>query len=648
MSAPMVMRRATVQRPGPSTDPNQHMYPGSSSQQMAYPRTKAVAGGIGSAYSHVGYSRTPGVPDPSSHAYTPSPLGQVPIYNQPAIAVHQQMPPADMHMVHYPPAMMSHAALPMANQQMYPQRAQPYQFPQQPPPQQQFPPQQYPPPQPQQLPPQQPQVAIQQHHQAPVGQHPAALTSFIPSQLACRGSLAKNPLMRDINKLKSFSAKDYTTRPTLLAEADSRQLAKKNMPGLGGATSHSYQPEVPPPIQQQPPPPLPEPQHQQHQSFRPHDQGDYRDQADHYPRSNRYEAPHHSRSRSCQVYDDEDNDYSSVSSRTSGRRHTSARRNGDHGPTRRHRHDHADNTYGSEYGERPRHRESRQMPPPPSSHGRRALEQRRQPRRNDRYHEHYEHYDYEDRSERYARDYYDDYDDDEEFDERYGDRYDHQQAGPGFARRRDAQGRTRTSDMRMGRARAEAVWASPYGSRGSMPGRHGHYGRPRLVRLDDPRDADSIIIRSSPPHTSKAGSSDSESLLVLEHGKPRSQFGRILANLKRQTAGFAPVSPKATVHSVQIRGSKVAGAHRAADGQIVEMKSEIEDNDDVVNVTASAVPEGAIASTPPTESMEQDASEQPLQTVETTDAVEDNGSTDEAPSPPPTPIAVSAVPVAAT
>ncbi|KAJ2883934.1 hypothetical protein H4R27_002432 [Coemansia aciculifera] len=667
MSAPMVMRRATIQQPGPGTGQNQHhMYPGSSSQQMAYPRSKAAAGGIGSAYSHVGYSRTPGMPDPSSHAYTPSPLGQVPVYSQPAIAIHQQMPPADMHTTQYPPAMMNHTGMPMANQQLYPQRVQPYQLPQQPLPQQyppqqflpphpqtqQFPPQQFPPPQ--QLPQLQPQ-ATTQHQHAPVGQHPAALASFIPSQLACRGSMAKNPLMRDINKLKDFSAKDYTTRPTLLAEVDSRQQARKNMPGLGGTTSHSYQPEAPPPIQQQPLPPLPEPQPQQHQSFRPHDQGEYRDhhdQANHYPRPNRYEASYHNRSRSCQIFDDEDNDYSSVSSRTSGHRRHGAGRNGSHGPTRRHRYDHVDNAYGSEYGERLRRREFRQVAPPPSSHDRRVVEQRRQPRRNARYYE-YEHHDYEERSETYARDYYDDLDDDEDFDERYGDRYDHRLADPGSARRRDAQRQPCASDVRVGRARGEARWASPYSSRGNTHGRHGYHTRPRLVHLDDPRDGDSVIIRSSPPPIGKASGSDSESLLVLEHGKPRSQFGRILANLKRQTTGFTPMSPKATVHSVQIREAKVIGGQRAADGRIIEVKSENED--EVESMPASALPEanvvvdtGNAAPILPTEPAEQNASEQPLQTVATTETAVDNDNSAEAHPAPPTPVATSVVPVAAT
>ncbi|KAJ2108191.1 hypothetical protein GGI16_001231 [Coemansia sp. S142-1] len=673
MSAPMVMRRATIQQPGPSIGLNQHhMYPGSSPQQMAYPRSKVAAGGVSSTYNHVGYSRTPGMPDPSSHAYTPSPLGQMPVYSQPAIAIQQQMPPADVHMAQYPPPMVNHAGMPMANQQLYPQRVQPYQLLQQPLPQQfpaqQFLPQQHPPhqfpqqqfPPPQQLPQLQPQ-ATTQHPLAPVGQHPAALASFIPSQLACRGSMSKNPLMRDINKLKSFSAKDYTSRPTLLAEVDSRQQARKNMPGLGGTTSHSYQPEVPPPIQQQPLPPLPEPQPQQHQSFRQHDQGEYRDhrdQGDHYPRPNRYEASYHNRSRSCQIFDDEENDHSSVSSHTSGQRYHGAGRNGSHGPMRRHRYDHVDNTYGSEYGERLRHRENRQVAPPPSSHGRRVLEQRRQPRRNARYYEQYEHHDYEERSETYARDYYDDLDDDEEFDERYGGRYDHRLASSGSARRRDAhrdaQRRPCASDVRVGRTRGEAGWASPYSSRGSTHVRHGYHNRSRLVHLDDPRDGDSIVIRSSPPPTGKTSGSDSESLLVLEHGKPRSQFGRILANLKRQTTGFAPMSPKATVHSVQIREAKVTGAQRVADGRIVEMKSENDDDVEVESLPASALPEANVvvdrgndAPTPPTEPTEQGDPEQPSQIATTSVAVVDIVDKAEDPPVPPTPASTNAVSVAA-
>ncbi|KAJ2493824.1 hypothetical protein IWW37_000210 [Coemansia sp. RSA 2050] len=462
--------------------------------------------------------------------------------------------------------------------------------------------------------------------------------------------------MRDINKLKSFSAKDYTARPTLLAEVDSRQQAKKNMPGLGGTTSHSYQPEVPPPIQQQPQPPMPEPQHQQYQPFRPHDQADYRDPADHYPRSNIYEAPYHSRSRSCRIFDDEENDYSSVSSRTSGQRYHGVRRSGASGPMRRHRYDHVDNTYGSEYGERLRHRELRQMAPPPSSHSRRMLEQRRQPHRSNRYYDHHEHYDYEERSERYARDYYNDFDDYEEFDERYSDHYDHRRASSGLARRRDAQRRPRASDVRVGcTTRGEVGWASSYSTRGMNHGRHGYHSRPRVVRLDDPRDGDSIIFRSSPAPSGKGDSSDSESLLVLEHGKPRSQFGRILATLKRQTTGFAPLSPKATVHRVQMREAKVAGAQRVVNGRIVEVKSEHGDNGETESVPASALPEndeiaGAVdvasaPPAPPAEHAEQDPSEQLLKAVVTTDAIAEDGNEAETP---PVPVAAGVVKVAAT
>ncbi|KAJ2703709.1 hypothetical protein H4218_000175 [Coemansia sp. IMI 209128] len=660
MSAPVVMRRATIQQPGPGVGLNQHgVYPGSSPQQMAYPRGKALAGGIGSAYSHVGYSRTPAMLDPSLHAYTPSPLGQVPVYSQPAAASYQQMPPADMHMAHYPPPMMGHAGMPMANQQQYPQRVQPHPFPQQQLPQQfapqQPPPQQFqPPPQlPQQLPQPHPQPQQQPQQQGSVGQHPAALASFIPTQLACRGSLAKNPLMRDINKLKSFSAKDYTSRPTLLAEVDSRQQAKKNMPGLGGTTSHSYQPEAPPPTQQ-PQPPMPEPQYQQYQPFRPHDHADYRDPADHYPRSNIYEAPYHNRSRSGRIFDDEENDYSSVSSRTSGLRHHETRRGGGSGPMRRHRYDHVDNTYGSEYGERLRSREQRQMAPPPSSHSRRVVEQRRQPRRSNRYHEeHHERYDYEGRSDRYARDYYDDYDDDEEFDERYNDYYDHRRASSGLARRHDAQRRPHASDIRVGRTnRSEVGWASSYSTRGIAHGRHGYHSRPRVVRLDDPRDGDSIIFRSSPAPSGKGDSSDSESLLVLEHGKPRSQFGRILATLKRQTTGLAPLSPKATVHRVQIREAKVAGAQRVVNGRIVEVKSENEDNGETESAPESALPENNVAAgtvdgapATPAEPAEQVSPKQSVDAAVATDAIAADEIVAETP---PTPVTAGAATVAVT
>ncbi|KAJ2331130.1 hypothetical protein GGI00_003394 [Coemansia sp. RSA 2681] len=545
--------------------------------------------------------------------------------------------------------MMSHSGMPMASQPAYPRRApqhQPQQQPQQPQPQQHLPPQQFL--QQQQYPQHQPAVPQASLSQQPAAsQQQTALASFIPSQLACRGSLAKNPLMRDINKLKDFSAKDYTAGPTLLAEVDSRQQAKRNLPGLGGATSHSYQPEILPPAPQlqQPLPPPPEPQHQQ--PYRPYDQADYRDQVEHYPRPDRYEASyHHHRSRSCQNFDEEDVDYSSVSSRTSGWRYHGAKHGGGHKPKKSHRYDHA---YGSEHGAMQRAREFRQMASPPSSHGRRAPEWRHQRRQDDR---HYERYGYEERPEAYAREYYDEFDDDDdELDERYGGRYDHRPTGPDYPRRRDAQRRPRIDDVRVDRARHEPIWTPPYHGRGSASGRHGYHSRPQLANLDDPRDGDSIIIRSSRPPTGKAGSSDSESLLVLEHGKPRSQFGRILANLKRQTAPFAPMSPKATVHNVQIKEAKVAEARRAADRRIVEVRSENEDDSE--SLPASAVPE-----------VEADGSGQPSQTVAATvvaagdedDVIEETrivttGDEDdivEATPVPPTPVMASAVPVAAT
>ncbi|KAJ2908939.1 hypothetical protein GGI21_002382, partial [Coemansia aciculifera] len=524
MSAPVVMRGAIQPQPGPPpgiVQSHHNGYPGGPAQHMVYPRGNAVAGGMGSMYSNVGYSRAQVMPP--DHAYTPSPLGQVPIYGQPAMVNYQQQHQQQQQLP--PPAMM--------NQQMYPQRVPQYQ----PPPQQQLAP---------------PQQFMQQHQQllvpqATLPQQPpavqqAALASFIPSQLACRGSLAKNPLMRDINKLKSFSAKDYTARPTLLAEVDSRQLAKKSMPGLGGTTSHSYQPAIPPTAQQQPQQPLPLPLEQQHIPFRAHEQADYRDQVDHYPRPDRYEVPYDQhRSRSCQNFAEDDDDYSSVSSRNSNRRYHDSKRagGGGHKSRRPRRHDHA---YDNDKSLVHRSRDSRQIPPPPSSHGRRALGRRPQRRHNSRYHEHY---DYEERSEAYARDNYDDFDDedDEEYDERYGDRYDRRPAGPGYHGRHDSQRRPRLADMYADRSRRDPRWTPPYHGRGRDDY---HHGRPRFAHLDDPRDGDSIIIRTSRPPTGKGGSSDSESLLVLEHGKPRSQFGRILANLKRQAAPFAPMSPTAT------------------------------------------------------------------------------------------------------
>ncbi|KAJ2064305.1 hypothetical protein GGI08_002409 [Coemansia sp. S2] len=114
------------------------------------------------------------------------------------------------------------------------------------------------------------------------------------------------------------------------------------------------------------------------------------------------------------------------------------------------------------------------------------------------------------------------------------------------------------------------------------------------------------------------------------------------------------MSPKATVHSVQIREAKVTGAQRVADGRIVEMKSENDDDVEVESLPASALPEANVvvdrgndAPTPPTEPTEQGDPEQPSQIATTSVAVVDIVDKAEDPPVPPTPASTNAVSVAA-
>ncbi|KAJ2470882.1 hypothetical protein GGI02_002644 [Coemansia sp. RSA 2322] len=531
-------------------------------QMMPYPRNAMAAGGIGAVYGNAGFPRPLGMPDPATHVHTPSPLGQVPIYGHPSLAGQlQQVPQADPRVTQYPPAIANQAAMNMGYLQAYAQRTQQYQ----PPPPQQH---QMPPPPQQQLPPQ----------QAMTGQHQAALASFIPSQMACRGSLAKNPLMRDINKLKDFSAKDYSARPTLLAEADTRRLAMKSIPGLGGSTCHSYQPEEPPSTQQQHTQQQhTQQQHTQHQQ-QPRSSGarDYHDIDDHYARPNRYEASYH-RSQSCHNLEDEDNDGSSTSSYI-GNRHHQGSRGGGGGrvPKRQHHHERGNNAYRSEYSERASVREHRQMPSPRSSHGRRALDRRHYPRRDNQY---YEYYDYDEYSEPYASDYDNEWDEERESNPRHGRHYEGRIADMDLSGRRAAHRRPR-ADVYTTRGRDNTAWESQHrAGRHAPPGHGGYHRRPRLARLDDPRDGDSIVIRSThPPMSKAAGSSDSESLLVLEHGKPRSQFGRILANLKRHASEAKATSPLLTTQDAQHYDGKDEAEDPESGNRIVEVVSETEEN----------------------------------------------------------------------
>ncbi|KAJ1941879.1 hypothetical protein EC988_006644, partial [Linderina pennispora] len=315
--------------------------------------------------------------------------------------------------------------------------------------------------------------------------------------MTAKGSMAKNPLMRDLSKMKRFSTSDYATRPTLLAEADSRKVAKKAIPGLGGSSSHSFQPDMAQAqkqllylqqqlqIQQQqlqgqmePQTPPSQPQQtprQQHQR-EPN-------------RGGRHDTPNQG-SPSCHALQ-KNHGGLSVSSSTSyidPERYTS--KGGEHrGHTRRphggnaHRHP----TYSSEYDEADHHRqrEFRQRTSPYQSKSRKLLARaRRRSQHNDDY---YDYYDYDD-EEPYRSDYYDEYDD-REYDARHYDERDDNYRSRRGGNHRRYQDRPPTS--RRGREREARA-----GNRHRVPSQERAGGRDevpgpvkRIIgELEDPRD----------------------------------------------------------------------------------------------------------------------------------------------------------------
>ncbi|KAJ2121951.1 hypothetical protein IW147_003853 [Coemansia sp. RSA 720] len=480
--------------------------------QMAYPRIagsgqQMQAGGMfrspmpgntNVGYGGVGMSRGPAMQDQGKPMYTPSPLRQIPAYCQspmetlPAMAGYMPAPASSGH--------------PLAQQQQqhhHQQHIQQHQI-QQPHHQQQV-----------------QQQQVQQHqHGASANTQQGALMNFIPNRDRCRGSMAKNPLMCDINKAKEFSARDYNTRPTLLAEADSRRLAKKNMPGLGGTTCHSFQPEVVQPIvQQQPPleaymPPSPSRPHG-HRNYQGHPHDPY---YAHQPEPAHYQSPSHH-------YDDMDRNYASPSPNI---KHRSDVRSGGRGRGRTtKRHQRYEDEY-DQYDDRAPVREFRQRVPHRQPRGRDALG-RSHRRHDERY---YDHYDY---SDSYASDYYDELDDD--YDECYGNR----------------------GGQRPLPRRATQYWprGTPRGEPRMYEGRrthpHGHRDvvdeglrKHRGAHLDDPRDSNSVVraaTRGADRQTA-AEVCDPVASAGTHGATPRSQFGRMLANIKRHAAPSKTLSPQ--------------------------------------------------------------------------------------------------------
>ncbi|KAJ2757616.1 hypothetical protein H4S06_003094, partial [Coemansia sp. BCRC 34490] len=466
--------------------------------------------------------------------YTPSPLGQMP-----PIYAHQGMVPGQAHMI-VPDPRMAAAYQPALSAQM-PNT-----------------------------------MATSMHSFRPGAQQPlqqgfaassaqqASLTSFIPTQSQYQGSFTRNPLMRDLNKIKEFSAKDYTARPTLLAEVDSRMLAKKNIPGLGGSASHSYQPQVQAQAQPQAHAQAQPQGHAQKQSQGRHlhsptgrhrqinnsDQFGYdrrpeRSNPDYY---DRHYGPHRhdqgfENSSSYQNLYGAYNDNASVSSGGSSKRNMDMRdvRGGEgREHKRRHRHDHRGNAYGSEYGDGMPLREFRRTDarsPPPR--GYRTLGRHYHRYRDDYYHEQY---DFDDASDMYASDCYDEWEgnDHEGY---YGD-----ESVEYSRNRRHTVHRKSHRRQRAERGRAGAQMKPPQRHfRDEGPVEHrGSSRKMPPMHLDDPRGSNGFTFRAAAAGAAsesaeRKNSFDSQSpsqssLLSVTRAKPRSQFGRMLANIKQKSA----------------------------------------------------------------------------------------------------------------
>ncbi|KAJ1860722.1 hypothetical protein LPJ73_001266 [Coemansia sp. RSA 2703] len=347
--------------------------------------------------------------------------------------------------------------------------------------------------------------------------------------------------MRDLNKIKEFSARDYNARPTLLAEADSRKLAKKNMPGLGGTTCHSFQPVVAPPS------PPPQSQHGQRASRRGGRE---------YPE---YQGHSHDRHRSDTAYRRQSSrhnhdDAASLSSSRSSRGQRAHRQHRSRYPDNN-RYDQSGSAYNSDYEDYPSGREFRRVDSP--SRSRRSSN--RDSRRGRRGHANDHHYDY--------------YDCDEFSDEYYSDEYDdlnRREAGGRHGspsnsakglRRRAAQRRT-YGDSHTGKdndfGRSDRSWKQT--SRNDRKG-NGHRDARRRpvapVYLDDPRNNSDILPPSGHRAARDSISDDSDSADIPRNSKPRSQFGRFLENIKRN----AIVSETSSGTALPVQNNDEAPTH---------------------------------------------------------------------------------------
>ncbi|KAJ1966068.1 hypothetical protein GGI12_000333 [Dipsacomyces acuminosporus] len=459
-----------------------------------------------SMYNSTAPSQMPSVAsDASKQLFMVPPLAQGSAYTQNP----SHMPPGDLRHLQYPQAMQHLVPVVPANRQM---------------PMQKMP------------------LATKPAGQQQQQQQPALMT-YIPTQGKLRGTFAKNPLMRDINKAKNFSPSDYTDRPTLLAEADSRRAAKKGMPGIGGSTSHSLQPEMIP-VQRQPL----QQQQQQLQLQQPASPLVYprsvQQQQQHYHHGHQYSNPSHSstrfempfqRSVSYQNLVDigSEHSFSSSSYCTSTPRGLPVSRGRHRGMKKqhqKHRFEQSISAYASEYEDKypPRvlHKRSALPPPLPPSRGPRVLDRRHRRRKGEEWNDYY---DYDDVDGMYAGGHYDDWGD-AEYDEYYSDI----PAEMGRLERRGAQRRSR-GDFDAGRSRA----VHPSKLSGRLASRDVGYHNKHPMNLpgylDDPRDRRGTLAVPHGPLRMEA-SIESDMSSITKEKKPRSQFGRFLANIKKNAS----------------------------------------------------------------------------------------------------------------
>ncbi|KAJ2079380.1 hypothetical protein H4R24_003824 [Coemansia sp. RSA 988] len=461
-----------------------------------------VAGNSSVTFGNVGLSRA-AMAEQSKYMYAPSPLGQMPVYCPPPIMEGPAtrtgpMAPPEMHMPHHPASMVGYMPAAIAN---VPMRS--------------LPPTQ-----------QQPQN-FQQTTAARNGQE--ALMNFIPNHERCSGTISQNPLMRDLNKVKQFSAKDYNSRPTLLAEVDSRQLAKRNMPGLGGSTCHSFQPEVPPPPPMQP---QPQPQQQQYPPAGYHSNPPARpqDRHDHDTYYSHPNDPHYSSRRTDparrrhahhQDPDERGRRYSSSSSISRSKRRADPKTDRSRSSRKHHDHERGHDSYSSEY--EGRHvREFRQRKPRQRSRGRSSRGRSHRRRYDDR---DYDHFDYDDCSDSYTSEYYNEWDGDS--DDYYDDRVDDAR----YSRRRSSKYRSRGDPGReAARLDDDRRRKQRHGGHGDV---HDPWRKPHRACLDDPRDRNRVANVAAKAMAHQEAAIGTEQLIDPHAAQPRSQLGRMLANIKR-------------------------------------------------------------------------------------------------------------------